>query len=69
MTYKHLQRVEKALVKIDEPYKTEDGWTRCAETHRYFLDYDEKTADQRIIDKKTGKVEWSYYRDFYNGEN
>lgn len=67
MTYKHLQRVSNEMVKLDTPYKTEDGWVRCAETHRYFLDYNETTADQRIVDKKTGKVEWSYYGDFYTG--
>lgn len=67
MTYKHLQHVQRELEKIEKPYKTEDGWTRCAESNRYFLDYDETTADQRIVDKKTNKVEWSYYHDFYTG--
>lgn len=67
MTYKHLQRIEKEMVKLDTPYETKDGWTRCAETHRYFLDYNERTADQRIVDKKTGKTEWSYYGNFYTG--
>lgn len=66
MTYKHIQRIQKQFVQII-PYKTNDGWTRCATTHRYFLDYNPKTADQRIVDWKTNKVEWQYYRDFYNG--
>ena len=67
MTAKHLKRVERALVKIDTPYKTEDGWLRCAESYEYFLDFNETTADQRLVRKKTGEVEWSYYGDFYTG--
>lgn len=63
MTYKHIQRIQKQFVQI-VPYKTIDGWIRCAQTHRYFLDYNSKTLDQRIIDGETNKVEWQYRRTY-----
>ena len=48
---------------------TRDGWRRCCESKRYFLEIDDKTEDWRIIDKLTNKEVYSYYTDFYNGEN
>lgn len=57
MTYEHIKRVQNRLVQII-PHRTEDGWIRCARTDRYFLDYNPKTVDQRIVDGKTNKVEW-----------
>jgi len=59
MTYEHIKRVQKQFVQII-PYRTEDGWTRCAKTNRYFLDYNPKNAVQRIVDGQTNKVEWQY---------
>ena len=66
MTYEQIHEVQKHFVPMI-PYQTKDGWMRSAKSDRYFLDYNPKTADQRIVDGKTEKVEWQYYRDFYNG--
>ena len=59
MTYKHIQRIQKQFVQMI-PHRTEDGWMRCAKTHRYFLDYNPKTLEQQIVDGKTEKTEWKF---------
>ena len=68
MTDAKLNKVKAEMTKIT-PYKTQDGWDRCGESSKYWLDYDQSTADSRLVNKKTGKTEWSYYADFYNGYN
>ena len=66
MTNEELNIIEKEMVKIT-PYKTKDCWTRCGESSKYWLDYNESTADSRLVNKKTNNVAWSYYGDFYTG--
>lgn len=61
-----LRSIEAEMKKIT-PHKTKDCWTRCGESSKYWLDYDETTADSRLVNKKTNKVAWSYYGDVYTG--
>ena len=49
--------------------KLSDGWNRRGEQEKYYFDENYKTADWRLVDKKTNKEVYSYYTDFYNGIN
>lgn len=46
--------------------KLNDGWNRRGENDNYYFDENYKTADWRIVDKKTNQEVYSYYRDFYD---
>ena len=46
--------------------KLNDGWNRRGENDNYYSDENYKTADWRIVDKKTNQEVYSYYKDFYN---
>ncbi|MBQ3416165.1 MAG: hypothetical protein IJH39_12690 [Clostridia bacterium] len=47
--------------------KLNDGWNRRGEHQNYYFDENYKTADWRIVDKKTNQEVYSYYNDFYTG--
>ena len=45
--------------------KLNDSWNRRGECEKYYYDENYKTADWRLVDKKTNKEVYSYYTDFY----
>ena len=55
------------VVEPYQPYKNDSSWWRRGENEKYAYESKTRTADHRIIDKKTNQEVWSYYTDFYTG--
>lgn len=68
LTYEEVSSMKDWTV-FEVACKTDDGWNRRGENSKYYFDENYNTADWRIVDKKTNKEVYSYYTDFYNGEN
>ena len=69
LTYEEVHKIGDTLIKCEPYYDIDSSWYRVAENNEYALDYNRNTADQRIVNKKENTEVWSYYGDFYNGEN
>lgn len=70
LTHEEMIEVCKSLNRLDEPYQPypeAPSWKRLAENDEYAYEYNSKTADSQIIDKKTNQQIWGYYEDFYTG--
>lgn len=55
----------KVLEKPYQPYSENSSWIRLAENDEYAYEFNHKSVDSRIIDKKTNQEIWNYYGDFY----
>ena len=67
LTYEEVHKID--WIVYESAVVTKDGWHRRGESDKYYYEEDYYTADFRIVDKKTNKEVYSYYTDFYNGEN